>query len=67
MYLHQKISTMYLLCSYCFAELLLLLRWDTGEFRDRYCDMGVFKGGLRCKRWANSVITNAIIEMNYQM
>ncbi len=29
--------------------------------------MGVFKGGLRCKGWANSVITNAIIEMNYLM
>ncbi len=60
MYLHKKISTMY-------KTLLLLLRWDTGKVRDRFGGMGRFKGGLRCKGWANSVITNVIIEINYLM
>ncbi len=65
MYLHQKISTMYLLCSYC-KSLLLLLRWDTGEVSDRFGGMGRFKGGLRCKGWVKSVIINVITEMNYR-
>ncbi len=49
MYLHQKISTMYLLCLSCNANLLLLLRWDAGTVRDRFGGMGRFKVGLRCK------------------
>ncbi len=67
MYLHQKISTVYLLWSklYC-KSLLLLLRWDSGEVRGRFGGMGRFKGGLRCKRWVNSVIINVITEMNYR-
>ncbi len=28
--------------------------------------MGRFKGGLRCKGWANSVIVNVITKMNYR-
>ncbi len=54
MYLHKKISTMYLLCSYCIAT------WD------RFGGMGRFKGGLRCKGWVNSVIINVITEINYR-
>ncbi len=64
MYLHQKISTVYLLSSYC-KSLLLLLRWDTGEVRGRFVGMGRFKGGLRCKGWVNSVIINIITEINF--
>ncbi len=67
MYLHKKISTMYLLCSYCIEKtLLLLLRWDTGKVRDGFGGMGRFKGGLRCKGWANSVIINVSTEINYR-
>ncbi len=59
---HQKISTMYLLCSYCIVKhVLLLLRGDMGKVRDKFGGMGRFKGGLRCKGWANNVITNVII------
>ncbi len=36
--------------------LLLVLRWDTGEVRDRFGGLGRFKGGLRCKGLVNSVI-----------
>ncbi len=50
---------------YCNAH-LLLLRWDTGKVRDRLSGMGWFKDGLRCKGWVNSVIINAITEMNYK-
>ncbi len=58
-YLHQKISSIYLLCSYCiFKTLLLLPRWDTGEVRDVFGGIGRFKGRLRCKGWVNSVIIN---------
>jgi len=71
MYLHQKSKkkkkkkvkekrTMYLLCSYC-KTLLLLLRWDTGEVRDRFVGMGRFKGGLRCMEQLNNVIKEVII------
>ncbi len=28
--------------------------------------LGWFKGGLRCKGWVNSVIINAITEINYR-
>ncbi len=28
--------------------------------------MGRFKGGLRCKRWVNSIIINVITEINYR-
>ncbi len=66
MYLHQKISTMYLLWSYCIVKHLLLLTWDTGKVRDRFGGMGRFKGGLRCKGWVNSVIINVITEINYR-
>ncbi len=38
-----------------------------GEVRDRFGGMGRFKGGLRCKGWANRVITNVIIEIKYLM
>ncbi len=52
--------------SYC-KTLLLLLRWDTGNVRDRFGGMGRFKGGLRCKGWVNSVIIiNVITEINYR-
>ncbi len=54
MYLFFDASTMYLLCSYYSAKLLLLLRWDTGKVKDRFGGMGRFKGGLRCKGWVNS-------------
>ncbi len=40
--------------------LLLLLRWETGKVRDRFGGMGRFKGGLRCKEWVNSIITEII-------
>ncbi len=46
--------------------LLLLLRWDTCTVRDWLGGMGRFKGGLRCKGWVNSVITNVITEINYR-
>ncbi len=42
MYLHQKISTMYFLCSYCIAKHMLLLRWAMGEVRDRFGGMGTW-------------------------
>jgi len=44
---------------YC-KTLLLLLRCDTGEVRDRCGGMGWFKGRLRCEGRVNSVITNVI-------
>lgn len=46
--------------------LLLLLRWDTGMVRDRFGDMGRFKGRLRSEGWINSVIIKAITEINYR-
>ncbi len=46
--------------SYC-KTLLLQLRWDTGNVRDRFGGMGRFKGGLRCKGWVNSVIIINVI------
>ncbi len=55
MQLHQKISTMFLLCSYCIAKLLLLLRWDTGKVRDMFGGIGRFKSEFRCKGWFYSV------------
>ncbi len=53
MYLHQKISTMYLLCSYCCYWYGIQVR-----LRERFGGKGRFKGGLRCKGWVNSVIIN---------
>ncbi len=47
---------------YC-KTLLLLLKWDTGQVRDRFGGMGWFKGGLRCKGWVNSVFTNVITDV----
>ncbi len=44
---------------YC-KTLLLLLRWDAGNVRDRFGGLGRFKCGLRCKGWVNSVIINVI-------
>ncbi len=38
-----------------------------GKVRDKFGGMGRFKGGLKCKGWANNVITNVIIEMKYLM
>ncbi len=35
-----------------------------GKVRDRFGGMGKFKGGLRCKGWAKSVIIIVITEMN---
>ncbi len=47
-YLHQKLSAIYLLCSYCIEKTLFqLLKWDTGKFRDRFGVMGRIKGGLK--------------------
>ncbi len=43
----------------CFTN-FLLLRWNTGKVRDRFCGMGRFKCELRCKGWVNSVIINVI-------
>ncbi len=54
MYFHKKISALYLLCSYCIAKHLLLLRWDTGKVRDRFGGMGRFKG----ESTYNNVITD---------
>ncbi len=50
---------------YC-KTLMLLLRWDTGKFRDRFGGMGRFKGGLRSKGWFNSVIIYVISGINYR-
>jgi len=49
----------------CCETLLLLLRWDTGRFRDRFGGMVRFKSGLRGKRRVNSEIMDVITEMNY--
>ncbi len=46
MYLHKKISTMYLFCSYCIV--LLLLRWDTGKVRGRFS--GSARGQQRAEK-----------------
>ncbi len=50
---------------YC-ETLLLLLRWDTGEVRDRVGGMGRFKSGLSFNGWDNIVIINVITENNYR-
>ncbi len=51
---------------YC-KTVLLQLRWETGEVRDRFGGMGRFKDGLRFKGWViNSVIINVITEINYR-
>ncbi len=34
------------------------------SIRDRFGGMGRFKGELTCKRWVNSVIINAVTEIN---
>jgi len=47
---------------YC-KSLLLLLRCDTGEVRDRCGGMGRFKGGFKRKGW---VITDVITHINYR-
>ncbi len=47
-----------------YCKTLLLLRWETGKVRDRFGGMGMFKGGLRCKGWVNSVIINVITQIN---
>ncbi len=44
---------------YC-ETLLLLLRWDTGEVRDRVGGMGRFKSGLSFNGLDNIVIINVI-------
>ncbi len=62
MYLYKQ-STMYLLCLYCIAKLLLLLRWDTGAVKDRFGGMGRFKSEFRCKGWVKSTIINVITEI----
>lgn len=36
-----------------------------GQVGDRFCVMGRFMAGLRCKGWVNSVILNVITEVNY--
>jgi len=50
---------------YC-ETLLLLLRWDTGEVRDRVGGMGRFKSGLSFNGLDNIVIINVITENNYR-
>ncbi len=67
MYLHQKnkYNVLIVIILYC-KTLLLLLRWDTGKFRDRFGGKGWFKGGLRCKGWVNSVNINVITKINYR-
>ncbi len=62
MYLYKQ-STVYLLCLYCIAKLLLLLRWDTGAVKDRFGGMGRFKSEFRCKGWVKSTIINVITEI----
>ncbi len=61
----NKYNVLIVVILYC-KTLLLLLRWDTGKVRDRFGGMGRFEGGLRCKGWVNSVIINAITEINYR-
>ncbi len=65
MYLHQKMSTMYLLCSYCIA---IHFCCYCGEIwvTDRFGSMVKFKGALRCKGWVNSVIINVIRKIYYR-
>ncbi len=63
--LTSKISTMYLMCSYCIAKHFCCYRGGIGV-RDRFGGVGRFKGGLRCKGWVNSVIINVITEINYR-
>ncbi len=41
-----------------------MLRWDAGEVRGRFGGIGRFQGGLRCKRWINSVIINVCVVSN---
>ncbi len=50
MYLHQKISTIFLLWSYCICtqNTSAAIEVDTGKVRDRFGGIGRFKGGLRC-------------------
>ncbi len=63
MYLHKnRHNVLIVFILYC-NTLLLLLRWDTGQVRDRFGGTGRFKGGLKCKRWVNSVIINVIADV----
>ncbi len=66
MYLHQKISVMYLLCSYCIVKNFCCYEVDTVKVRDRFGGTGRFKGGLRCKEWVRRVIMNVVTEINYR-
>ncbi len=58
-YIKNMYSVLIVFILYC-KTLLLPLRWDTGEVRDRFGGMGRFKGGLICKGWVNIVIINVI-------
>ncbi len=63
----NKYNVLIVFILYCkTSTLLLLLRWDTGRVRDRFCGMGWFKGELRCKGWVNSVSIYVITETNYR-
>ncbi len=62
MYLHQKISRVYLLCSYCIANTFAAIEVDTGQVRDWFGGMGRFS----CKGSVNSVIINVITEINHR-
>lgn len=48
------------------ATLRLLLRLDTGEFRERFGGKGRFKDGLRGSCRLSSVIIDIIPEINYR-
>ncbi len=65
--LTSKISVQ---CTYCGHVVLqntfAAIEVDTGKVRDRFGDMGRFKGRLRCKGWVNSVIMNVITYINYR-
>jgi len=56
MYLHlkNKYNVLIVLMLYC-KSLLVLLRWDTGEVRDRCGGMGRFKDRFKCKGWVSCV------------
>ncbi len=58
--LNYIVFTLNVHCIYC-VHIVLLLRRDTGEVRDRFGGVGRFKGGLRYKGYVNSKITYYII------
>ncbi len=60
--LTSKISTMNLLGFILYWKtLLLLLRWDMGKVRDRFCGMGRFKVGLMALKFCSKAMISQII------